>query len=175
MTGGNSGDHIHHLATIAGTAAINAGENIPTAQASPVGRSPLVNTGNDNANIGIDAVGLGQNGTQRLRLDAQPAANHPAMFNDGVQHKTRHAGRNHKAHAFTAAATGKQQGADPNKIAIGIDQGTAGVTDINGRIGLDKIFVGVQLQIITPGGADDPHGNGLSQAKRIANGQHSNI
>ena len=53
-----------------------------------------------------------------------------------------------------------------------IDQRPAGVAGVDGRVGLDEIFKGVDAQMGATQGADDARGHGLTDTKRVADGQH---
>ncbi len=56
-------------------------------------------------------------------------------------------------------------------MALGIDQGPARIAWIDGRIGLDKVFIGVDAKPGAAKGTDDALGHGLAHTKRITNGQ----
>ena len=94
-----------------------------------------------------------------------------AVFDDGVHHLQGQFARNGKADALRATGLGENRGVDADQIAQRIDQGATGVAGVDRRIGLDKVFVVVQAQLVTPGGADDAHGHGLADAEGVADGQ----
>ncbi|MNL01188.1 hypothetical protein D3C87_1216490 [compost metagenome] len=93
------------------------------------------------------------------------------MLDDRLHHFHCQLHWNRKADALRAAGLGKDRRVDAGEVAIGVDQRTAGVTRVDRRVGLDEVFVVVQAQLVTPGGADDAHGHGLANAERVADGQ----
>ncbi len=106
-----------------------------------------------------------------MNFDAQPATNDLTVFDDRLHNVHRQLGRNGKADALRAAGLGKNRGIDADQIAAGVYQRTARVTRVDGRIGLNEVFVGIEAQLIAPGGTDDPHGHGLTDPERVADGQ----
>src|SRR5690606_20252279 len=76
-----------------------------------------------------------------------------------------------KADALRAAGLGKNRGINAHQVAVGIHQRTARVAGVNCGVSLDEVFVGVEAQLIAPGGADNAHGHRLTDAKGIADGQ----
>ena len=108
---------------------------------------------------------------QRLYFDAQPATNHLAVLDDRLHHFHRQFHRDRKTDALGAAGLGEDRRVDAGQVAIGIHQRAAGVARVDRRVGLDEVFVAVEAQLVTPGGADDAHGHGLADAERVADGQ----
>ena len=109
--------------------------------------------------------------SQRLHFDTQPAANHLAVLDDRLHHFHRQFDRDRETDALGAAGLGEDRRVDAGQVAIGIHQRAAGVAGVDRGVGLDEVFVVVQAQLITPGGADDAHGHGLADAERVADGQ----
>ena len=64
------------------------------------------------------------------------------------------------------------RGVDADQLADRVDQGAAGVAAIDGRIGLDEIYVLADGQIGSTGRADDAHGDRLAQSQRVADRKH---
>ena len=63
-------------------------------------------------------------------------------------------------------------GVNPDEFAAAIDQGAARVTLVDGRIGLDKIFVGRNPEVRTPDGTHDSECHCLVELKRVADGEY---
>src|SRR5713101_591344 len=53
-----------------------------------------------------------------------------------------------------------------------VDQGSAGVAPVNGRIGLNKVFKALDPKSGAAHGADDAHRDSLFQSERIADRQN---
>ena len=60
---------------------------------------------------------------------------------------------------------------DTDEFAAIVHQRAAGIARINWRIGLNEIFIVFDAQIAAIHGADNSHGDGLPDAKWIANGE----
>ena len=57
-------------------------------------------------------------------------------------------------------------------MPVDIDQGPARVAGVDGGIGLNEVFKGIDAQVAAPQSTDDAAGDGLAHTKWIANGQH---
>ncbi|RMT71390.1 hypothetical protein ALP41_00603 [Pseudomonas savastanoi pv. nerii] len=106
-----------------------------------------------------------------MNFDAQPATNDLTVLDDRLHDIHCQFGRNSEADALGAAGLGKNRGIDTDQIAAGVYQRTARVTRVDGRIGLNEVFISVEAQLIAPGGTDDPHGHGLTDPERVADRQ----
>src|SRR3546814_9984435 len=62
---------------------------------------------------------------------------------------------------------------DAHQPACRIDQGAARITRIDGRVGLNEVFVNIDTQPITPQGRHDAHGGGLPDAEGVAEDRKS--
>ena len=74
---------------------------------------------------------------------------------------------NSEADSFAAAGLSKDQGVDTNHVPIGIEQWTAAIAWVDGRVGLniDHRIVAFDLP---RNGADNAHADGIIQSERIA-------
>ena len=107
-----------------------------------------------------------------LHHDAEVRAIDFAVIENLAHHAARHVDGNGKSDSFIAArSVRKDGGVDSDQFAAIVHQRAAGIAGVNRRIGLDKIFVIFDTQISAVHGADDSHGDGLADAKRIADGQ----
>ncbi len=140
-------------------------------QAGFLRRTVAEDPGNHDARTPGQTKRLGQLLGQRLHFDPQPTANHLAVLDDRLHHFHCQLHRDRKTDALGATRFREDRGVDAGQVAIGIHQRAAGVARIDGRVGLDKVFVAVKPQLVTPGGADDAHGDGLADTKRVADGQ----
>src|ERR1700722_11413530 len=71
--------------------------------------------------------------------DADVAVIHLAVLNQALDRRTYDVRGNRKSHARKAAGFGNQECIDANNFSVGIDQRTAGVTRIDGCIGLYEL------------------------------------
>ena len=61
---------------------------------------------------------------------------------------------------------------DAHELTAEIDQRTAGVAGIDGRVGLDQVFVAFGVDAGSPESADDARGDRVLKAEGIADGDH---
>ena len=162
---------VHRATTIAGRLAINAQNHVPQLQTGFLRRAITENPRHHNPRATAQAKRFGQFLGQRLHLDPQPAANHLAVLDNRLHDFHGQVDRNRKADALRTTGLGEDCGVDPGQVAVGIHQRAARVARVDRGIGLDKVFVVVQAQLVAPGGADDAHGGGLAHAKRVADRQ----
>ena len=80
--------------------------------------------------------------------------------------------RHCKANAHVAARAGIYGGVDAHQQAIGIYQRATRIAGVNGGIGLNEILKGVDAQLFATQRAHNARGDGLTDAKGIANGQN---
>ena len=94
------------------------------------------------------------------------------MGNDFVHVMTGKIDRDGKSNPLASATSRQNRSIDSDQLSLGIDQGAAGVSRINGRIGLDEVLIVLDAQMRAAFGADDSHGHRLADAERISNGKH---
>ena len=106
-------------------------------------------------------------GRHVLRHDAEVSAGHFAVLQDLVHDVAGQVHRNGEADALVAfRAVRDDGGVDADQFAAVVDQRAAGVAGIDGRVGLDEVFIVFDAQVGAAGGADDPHGHRLAHAER---------
>ena len=76
-----------------------------------------------------------------------------------------------KPDTLRAAAVREDRRVDAHEPAFHVDERAAGVARIDGRVGLDEIFIHAAIGHAVLR-ADDAFGHGLADAERIADGQH---
>ena len=107
---------------------------------------------------------------QVLGLCSQRTALHLTVFDELLHNAAGHVDGNGKADADVATTARQDRGVDTDEFTPQVDQGTAGVTRINGGIGLDKIFKAFNPETATPDRTYNTGGHGLAETERIANG-----
>ena len=148
-------------------------EKIPAAQAghfggafwqNPLHQSPIL-FGELEQGPRVAVVLAGAAGREGNQLQAQIGVEHLAAVAELLGHALGQVDRNRKTQA--SARSGTHQGVDTNHLAASVDQGTAGITRVDRRIGLDQIkpLVGkAQAVDIAVQAADDAKGHGALQA-----------
>ena len=117
----------------------------------------------------LHAERLGNRRGDILRKDAEVGAGHFTVLQDLVHDVAGQVHGDCKSNALAAFRTvGDDGGVDADQLAAIVDQRAAGVAGIDGRVGLDEVFIGFDAQVGTAGGADDSHGHGLADAKGVA-------
>ena len=107
-----------------------------------------------------------------LNHDAQITAGDVAIFDKAFHHGAGQIGRDGKPNALAAARITQDGGVDADQPAVNVHQRTAGISRIDGRVGLDEILVILDTHVAAVLCADDAFGNCLAYAKGIAHGQH---
>src|SRR5215510_13062133 len=114
----------------------------------------------------------GDGGGQILDRDTDPAALHVAILHDLLHDPSRHVDRHSEANPDIPASGRKHGRVDAEELAAHIDQGSAGIPRIDGRIGLDEILVALLAETGAAEGADNARCHSLSKAEGIADGDH---
>ena len=108
--------------------------------------------------------------------DAQVAARDLAGADELLHDVARHVDGHGKADALvSAAAVADDGGVDADQFAAGVHQRAAGISGIDGGVGLNEVLVAagaLDIQAAAARGADDAHGDGLADAEGIADGEH---
>ena len=125
-----------------------------------------------NAVTGNHAEGLSQLAIKRLHDGANKATVNLAFVDELRDNRADHVGGNRKSNTNIAAAGCKYGGIDANQPSIQVHQGAAGVTRVDGRIGLNKVLVPLYAQPTSSQRADDTRGHGLVETKGVADGHH---
>ena len=132
----------------------------------------MQHAGDDHAAARRNAKALGQFWAEFLWLHANPAPGYLAVTHDRLHHTARGGRGNGKTNAHGAARPGVDGGVDTHQMAVHVHQCTARVSRVDGRIGLDEIFKGVDAQLGSTQCADDAPRDGLTHAEGVADGQH---
>src|SRR5690606_24306841 len=85
-----------------------------------------------------------------------------------------HVDGNSEADADVAAGRTDDGGVDADQVAVQIHQRPARITGVDGSVGLNEVFIGLDAQAGTAQCADDTGGGRLSQPERIAD-RHDKI
>ena len=107
-----------------------------------------------------------------LNADPEIASHNFAGGDQAVIHRLRHADRHGKPDALISTGLGKDGGIDADQFAVGIDQGAARVSGVDGGIGLDKVFILRNPHLAATQGAHNTKRHGGIQAKGIPDRQH---
>ena len=108
----------------------------------------------------------------RSSADAQQRALHYAKFAEVFHHLVHNGGRDSKAVSAVRTCFGVDHRVDTDQFARSIDECTAGVTGIDGGIGLNEAFYRIGRLHGTGFRADDAGSDGGGEAIRIADGEH---
>ncbi len=96
---------------------------------------------------------------------------HPPQRHQIVQHRLGRVYRDGKTDARALADIGSDQGVDADHFAVPVEQRAAGITGIDGRVGLDSV---INLHAVgflhRPDRTDDAIGHGAGQTEGIADG-----
>src|SRR5262249_23994308 len=112
---------------------------------------------------------LAMAGRTLLNHHAEPAAGDAAFVLQLRHDLLRQVDGDGESDADVAAATAEDRRVDADDLALGVEQGTAGVAGIDGRVGLDEVVVG-PLVDVPADGADDADGDRVLEAERVADG-----
>ena len=107
-------------------------------------------------------------GRQRLNPHPKPTPNHFAAGFELLDNTARHIGWNRKADPLCEIDNGR---IDPDDLASQIKERPTGISRIDRRIGLNKVFITGQIHVFPADPTDDPQGDGPVQPERIAHGQ----
>ena len=128
--------------------------------------------GDDCAGCSIKADRLGNVGGYVLEHETDPTpASGPEFLQLGDD-----LGNNRRGHGETDAqrTRGRRAGpsddgrVDANDLTVLIEQGPAGISDVDGGIGLEEVVIGAVERPVP--GRDDAGGNGKAETVRIADG-----
>ena len=101
-----------------------------------------------------------------------PGQLHPLAAFDAFDHAAGEIGGNGEADADIAAAARIDGSVDAGQLAVGGDQGAAGIAWINRGIGLDEELIIAGRDLGAGKCGDDAHGDGLADPEGIADRQH---
>ncbi len=109
-----------------------------------------------------------------IKLNAEDAAFHLAIFNELVHDAADHVDRYGEADSDVAAGARQDGRIDADQLAAQIHQRAAGVAGIDRGVGLDEILIaaGLRIDVAAAQRTDDSGGNGVLQSEWIADGDH---
>ena len=163
---------VFQIRDILNRALIDGNHHITHLQPSLRRRRLWLDTGYQHPVVPIHAKGLGHFRRQGLPRDTKAATADLAIFHQLRHQLADHIGGNSEADADIATGRGQNSGIDPNQLTTQVDQRAAGIAGVDGGVGLDEIFIPLNTEATAPQGADDARGNGLPQAKGVANRHH---
>src|SRR5262249_46536239 len=100
------------------------------------------------------------------------AALNVAKLHDLIGDDSRHVRRNGEPHAGAVVAGTHKGSDDADEVAVEIDESSARIARVDGRIGLDEVLVLLDPNIAPVQSADDAGGHRLPNADRKADGKH---
>ncbi|MNE01497.1 hypothetical protein D3C80_939370 [compost metagenome] len=113
---------------------------------------------------------LRQFGVQFRAQNTQFTAFDLAEFNHLAGQVFHHITWNRKTDTDVAAVRCQNRGVDTDQLTVQVNQRTAGVTAVNGRIRLDKVFVVFRIQAATAQCRNDTGCHRFTQTKRVTDG-----
>ena len=121
----------------------------------------------------IKADGLGDRRRDFLHRHADIGAGDLAVRHNLVHHFAGQIHRHRETNALIATGAGRQNGRiDADQLTAVVHKRAAGIARIDGGIRLDEVFVVFNAHVRPACGADDSHGDGLSDSIRIADRQN---
>ncbi len=111
-----------------------------------------------------------QLGVQLGTHDTQLTAFHLSILHHLRSQVFHHVARDSKADTDVATVRCQDSGVDTDQFTIQVNQRTAGITTVNGRIRLDEVFIVFRIQAATSQRRDDTRGHGFAQTKRVTDG-----
>jgi hypothetical protein len=122
-------------------------QNDITREQSGLGRRTVIDhLGQDNAGTGVDAESIGFRAGQLIRLESNPAANHPSLAFDLIDNTPNQIDRYGKADSLGACVLRKYRGVYADQLSERIDQCTARSAFVDGGVCLNEILKGIQAE-----------------------------
>src|SRR5439155_8715031 len=157
---------------VAGSLAFDFEDDVACLQSGTIRRAVLEHAADQHA---VHILKRKRNGKLRgelLRLDAQPSARHLAIADDLLEHGARDRDRDREADALRAAVLRIDRTVDADQIAPRVDQRTAGIAQIDRRIGLNEILEAIDAQMVSTQRTDDAVCNRVAETERVAQRKH---
>lgn len=116
-------------------------------QAGGFRRSARLHVGDQHSPTAFQAESCSQRGRDRLRTRLNLGAVHVSVPAQTFVHEADDAGRNSESDAFAASAARQNESIDSDHVSVHVDQRSATVPRIDGRVGLDvhHSLVGIGL------------------------------
>ena len=106
-----------------------------------------------------------------LNGGAEETADDMAVVHNLIHHALGKIHGNGKTHALIPAAAGKDRGVDADQFAFRVYERAARIAGVDSCVGLNEVFIVLDAKIGAARGAHDSHGDGLADAKGIADGE----
>src|SRR5690349_6154382 len=149
-----------------------ARDNVAVLQTGLGRRRTLLHLGYQHAFLIVQTQARSHFGIEILDRNAEIATMHRAVLEQLRGNIAGHVRSDGQTDALPAAGAALDRRIDADHFAAEIDQRTAAVAGIDGRVRLQKVFIHIQVQIAALG-ADDARGYGAGQAERSADGQYA--
>src|SRR5579859_1993508 len=124
--------------------------DVPGPEPSFLRRRALINACHQDALLGVDVRALSEV-LQRLETKAGPGPLDLAIFQDAPDHFLHHHRRDREGQIVGSAHAA---GVDADDASVDVDQGAAGVSGVDRRIGLDPEVVRSEVEVALHGGDD---------------------
>ena len=145
--------HGAHLGTQRGKAAdrltVQSRNHVAGLNARLSGRRVRHHLADESAALSVDFHRFRQFGVQLGPHDTQLTAFNLAKFDHLIGQVFHHVARNREADTNVTAVRRQNRGVDTDQLAVEVNQRAAGVTAVNRRIGLDKVFIIFNVQAAT--------------------------
>lgn len=165
-------DEIPELIGALDRLAVDGRDDITAMQTSRLSRSIYDDTVDHDASEAVVAERSGKIVAEWLERDADPAA-HDVAGGQDTSHDTLGHVRGYRERDPHVAVTSCNDGiVDADDLASKIHERTAAIAGVDRCIGLYEVAIFRQADIRPPLGADDPRGDGVIEAERIAHSQH---
>src|SRR5690606_27166129 len=165
-------DDIAELAAAVHILAINLDDDVRDLDARCFGCAALQHVGDQGSPVRTGLQCLFHGRRQVLDLYPQLATANLAVTLQMSDHCRDHVYRNRKGNPRVRAAAADDGGVHAHQVAFQIHQCTAGVADVDGRIGLDEVFIVLVVQACPAQRTDYARSYGLPHAERVADGDH---
>ncbi|MFM1943697.1 MAG: hypothetical protein RI897_2679 [Verrucomicrobiota bacterium] len=150
---------------------IDCSDDVAALDAGGFGGAIAGDFGDEGAEVIFEAERFGEVGGEVLDIDPEEAAAHFACIDDLVEDGADEVGWDGEADAVVAAGLAEDGGIDSDEAALGIDESAAGITGIDGGIGLDEVLVVFDSHTSAADCADDALGDRLADAEGVADGE----
>ena len=158
----------HQIVAVLHRLAVHGDDDVVGLQPGLVRRSALVHVADQYARAGaqpLEQLGLV---VALVPFDSDGPARHPASPDDVVIHARHHIDGQREADALISAALRRDHGVDADHLAANIQQRSAAVAGIDGRIGLNEALQLQRTADVAAERAHDPRRHRSFQTKRRA-------
>ena len=166
------GDGHAQIVAVRDGLAVDVENDVASLEAALLGGTARAHVGHQRAARFLFAKLLGQIRRDVLRQDSQIRAGHLAVIDNLFHDVARHVRRDGKADSLIAfRPMSDDRRIDADQLAAVVHQRSAGISRIDGSVGLDEVLVVFNSQVRAAGGAHDAHGDRLAHAEGVAHSQ----